>query len=243
MSLLPGFDRVRLNYPCRCFRLSSKGGDYHQLVWPVWNRPLHFTLGVLAPSQWCSGPASVLQTKSKQTNPEPHRCILTLLFPFPCFWKSASGYISDCQRLRVQRHGAYGTPAWEGGKDSCSGSWHDQVGTEVPGGECDETVCFGCSCNCGCAEVNKAFHSTGIIFFFQLNVIFPTRECFHATLPLYLALWSERLLRLLHASGAWLLFLGSVQLPTIRDFFFFQGKIPPHVGAIFQTRIDRKSVV
>lgn len=221
MNLFPGYDRVRLNCPWRCFRLSSKGDRYHHLVCPRWHRPLHFTLGgscVKPVLLWTSPhPSDKKQTNQPwvlQMHPE-----MTFFFFFFCFWKSASGYISDCQRLRVQRHSTYGTPAREGRKDSCSGSWYDQVGTEIPGGECDETVCFGCSCNCGCSEVNETFHSTGIIFYFQLNVIFPTKECCHTTLPWYLALWSEWLLRLLHASGAWLLFLRAVQLPTIRNFF------------------------
>lgn len=148
----------------------------------------------------------------------PYKTGLFFFF-FSCFWKPAPGDISDCQCLGVQCHGAYGTPAGEGRKDSCSGSWHDQVGTEVPGGECDEAVCFGCSCNCGCSEVNDTFHSTEIIFFFQLNVVFPPRECCRATLLWYLVLWSGWLLRHLDASGAWLLFLGAVQLPAIRTFF------------------------
>lgn len=45
MNLFPGYDRVRLNCPWRCFRLSSKGDRYHHLVCPRWHRPLHFTLG------------------------------------------------------------------------------------------------------------------------------------------------------------------------------------------------------
>lgn len=163
--------------------------------------------GALASSQRCSCPASVFQPKANK--PTLSLTGASCDFFLFCFWEPASGYISGCQRVGVQRHGAYGAPAWEGRKDSCSGSWHDQVGAEIPGGERDETVRFGCSCDRGCSEVNETIHSTGIIFFFQLNVEFPTEECCHTTFPWYLSLWSERLHKLLCASGAWQLFPGS----------------------------------
>lgn len=167
---------------------------------------------------------SLCQTSDKKQTSHPwafqlHPETPVFVWFVPFLLGSAPGHISGCQCLRVQRHSADGAPAGEGGEDPCSGSWHDQVGTEIPGGKCDETVCFGCSCNCGCSEVNGTFHRAGIIFFFQLNVIFPTQECCHAILLWLLILWSEQLLRALQASGAWLLFLGAVQLPAIRNVF------------------------
>lgn len=131
--------------------------------------------GVLASNQW---------QKAKQPTLSLTATSWDFYFCFVWFfssWESASGHISGCQCVRVQRHGSHGAAAWEGGEDPCSGSWHDQVGAEIPGGKCDETVCFGCSCDRGCSEVNGTFHRTGIIFFFQLNVIFPTQECCRAS--------------------------------------------------------------
>lgn len=178
-------------------------------------------------------------TKSKAANPEPYSCILRFLFLFGFFfssWESASGHISGCQRLWVQRHSTHGAPEGEGREDPCSGSWHDQVGTEIPGGKCDETVCFGCSCDRGCSEVNGTFHSTGVIFFFSSWMsYFPPRDVVMPSScgcsPCGLSSSSELCKQVELGCSSWEL-CNCQQLES-----FFQGKIPPYAGSIFQTRI------
>lgn len=79
----------------------------------------------------------------------------SMLHPFVSFVLTASGRLSGRRGrpIRVQRHSTYGAPEGEGGADPGSGGGHDQMGAEVPGGECDETVCSGCCCVCRHPEV------------------------------------------------------------------------------------------
>lgn len=60
---------------------------------------------------------------------------------------------------RVQCTGVDGAAPWEGREDSGSGSWHDQMGTEVSGGEHHAAVCNGCSCHSSNPEVRLCIPS------------------------------------------------------------------------------------
>lgn len=193
------------------------------LACPTQHKPLY----VLVSNQW---------QKAKQPTLSLPAASWGFYFLFFSSWESAPGHISGCQCLWVQRHSPHGAPEGEGREDPCSGSWHDQVGTEIPGGKRDETVCFGCSRHRGCSEVNGTFHRAGIIFFFQLNVIFPTQEnvvmpssCDCSSCGLNSS--SEFCRQVELGCSSWEL-CNCQQLET-----FFQGKIPPSAGSIFQTRI------